>query len=125
MSHKPAIFHCHFAGCMKGCKSAGGLTQHQSTCQFNPANQYRFSPMSHTPSPFPSGDGPATPPHTPQHQPLPAEVPPTPSHTTPRHSRWETKGRSGVYVRKHPYLDGETCFKTFIIIKKEKGIYIL
>lgn len=110
MSRKPykaALFHCRFPGCYKVCRSAGGLTQHQTTCQFNPENQYRFSPVARTPSPFPWE---TMLPHTPQRQSAPPEVPPTPSNPTPQHSRWKTEGRSGVYVRKHPYLDGHSYF---------------
>ena len=123
--YRPALFHCSFPSCHKVCKSAGGLTQHQATCQFNPENQYQFSPIAHTPSPFPwETQDPVTPPHTPQHQSAPPEVPPTPSNTTPQCSQWETKGRSGVYVWKHPYLDGQYSFSqiNFIYLTFSTGI---
>jgi hypothetical protein len=120
--YKAAVFHCHFPGCSKACKSAGGLTQHESTCLFNPANQFRFPSLPRTPSPFPWENNDATPPDTPQRQSTAVEVPPTPSQMTPRRSKWQTRGRYGVYERKHPYLDGESCGDAPFY---EKNVYIL
>ena len=112
-SYKPALFHCHFPGCCMKCKSPGGLTQHQGSCKFNPENQYCFSPQ-----PESNGSVHGILPHTPppqmplrqQHEP---EVPPTPSQSTPHRATWQTCGHSGIYVKKHPYLDGNVSFIFF------------
>lgn len=105
-SYKPAPFRCPFPGCQKACKKPGGLTQHKEVCQFNPKNQRQFSPLSRIASPFPWEVGGELPFRTPSPNPENREIPPTPSNTSPRRVIWETNGRSGIRVRKHPFLDG-------------------
>ena len=104
---RPALYSCPFLGCKKNCKKPSGLTRHQATCDFNPKNQFvfpeldAFQPPGISPSPSPS------PPRTPPQNYADNGVPLTPSHATPRRNVWLTKGRSGIYLKKHPYLDGK------------------
>jgi len=108
-SYKPAIYHCDFIGCRKSCKTPGGLTQHRTSCVFNPRNEYVFPSLPNFDNePADNLNVENLPPHTPPNlneneAPI---VPPTPSQSSPRRTVWTTKGRSGIYVRKHPYLDG-------------------
>ena len=103
-TYRPALYLCPFLGCIKTCKKPIGLTRHQTTCTYNPKNQFVFLPMQNNPHfepPSPS------PPRTPPQHMDPHEVPPTPSQATPRQKIWTTKGRSGIYIWTHPYLDGK------------------
>ena len=95
---RPALYSCPFLGCKKTCKKPSGLTRHQNTCEFNPKNQFTFpEPDDAIP---PAGILPTpSPPLTPPPQLGPIEVPPQ--------NIWKKKSRSGIYVKKHPYLDGE------------------
>jgi len=100
-TYQPALYHCNFPGCHKACKTPGGLTQHQVTCIANPRNQYIFSPP---PGILEDRSEIETPPQTPpSHS---SFIPPTPSQSSPQHMVWMTQGRSGIYIQKHPYLDG-------------------
>ncbi|KAF8800429.1 hypothetical protein BYT27DRAFT_7262837 [Phlegmacium glaucopus] len=108
-SYKPALYRCHFPGCKKACKTPGGLTKHQASCVANPQNQYKFSPLPPSPVHDASVDLSPSPPQTPPPNQVPLEVPPTPSQSTPQRTVWTVQGRSGIYVQKHPYLDGQPC----------------
>ena len=78
--------------------------RHQTSCEFNPKNHFTFpeSDIAFIPAEF------SPPPSLPQ---TPAqqlnEFPLTPSQATPRQNIWITKGCSGIYLKKHPYLDGK------------------
>lgn len=110
-AYKPALYGCDFANCKKKCKTPGGLTRHKESCSYNPINQYIHSPPS-TPTAanlpfFQTSSSPPSVPQTPRRGSTgPPETPPTPSHSSPRRTIWTTKGRSGIYVTKHPFLDG-------------------
>lgn len=49
---------------------------------------------------------PPSPPRTPPQHMNHSEVPPTLSQASPCRNIWTTKGRSGIYVKSYPYLDG-------------------
>ena len=123
-AYRPALYSCPFLGCKKSCKNPSGLTHHQSTCAYNPKNQFIFPPMQNNPH-FPTDDNrhlsePATPspPRTPpQHRDL-NPIPPTPSQATPRQNIWKAKGRSGIYTKTHPYLDGKSSSFSSIGFRK-------
>ena len=101
---RPALYSCSFLGCKKKCKKPSGLTRHQTTCEFNPKNQFAF-PAPDTPPPVGISPTPS-PPRTPPQQ-IPIDYPLTPSQATPRRNVWLEKRRSGIYLKKHPYLDGK------------------
>jgi hypothetical protein len=113
-TYRPALYSCPFMGCKKACKTPSGLTRHQTTCAYNPKNQFTFPPVQNDRdfltdqnerfSEPPTSSPPQTPP---QHM-DPNEVPPTPSQATPRRNVWTIKGRSGIYIKTHPYLDGKS-----------------
>ncbi|KAJ3519338.1 hypothetical protein NMY22_g13253 [Coprinellus aureogranulatus] len=122
--YRPAVYACRFHPCPKVCAAPGGLTQHHAKCTFNPANMWSRPRASTPPSPGvaseerqpdvaddvpqPPLDQPRTPsPPPPQGQ--SAEVPPTPSHSTPRRNAWVSNGRPGISVHKHKYLSGDPC----------------
>jgi hypothetical protein len=102
---RPALYSCPFLGCKKKCKKPSGLTRHQTTCGFNPKNQFLFP----KPDAFlPAGISPTpSPPRTPPQHFNPIEVPRTPGQATPRRNIWIAKARSGIYLKQHPYLDGK------------------
>lgn len=122
---KPANFWCNFAGCIKRCARASGLTQHKEACHFNPRNIRQPDPKEPSPSSSPSpslvpseseenGQGWRTPspynfPRTPSPPPdtqSPRFVPATPGNTSPRRNTWLSDGRPGIKIRYHPYLSG-------------------
>ncbi|KAF6751439.1 hypothetical protein DFP72DRAFT_991344 [Ephemerocybe angulata] len=119
---KEARYICDFPGCSKPCKSPSGLTQHKAWCKHNPANQYAHpttpspppaNPPNPAQAPAPQSPPPQSPllPDPPSRGPSPASdgsPQPAPSTPGPRRAR-QIHERSGISVRKHPYLSGDPC----------------